>query len=318
MKLDRLLAMVMVLISKKRVPARTLAEMFDVSVRTVYRDVEAINQAGIPVIAYQGAGGGIGIADGFRLDKNVLTNDELAAIMVALQSLASSCQDVRTDLVLEKIKGVIPQKEAEKIRWKTEQLFVDFSSWGNDPLLQIKMNIVKEAMADTKVIRFVYCSTKCERTEREAEPYTLVLKGQKWYLYAYCRLRGEFRFFKLGRMTRIELLDMTYQRKEIELTDLPWNKQWHKPENLVELTLKFDAAIRPMAEEWFGVENVMDDTAGNGIVKVAYPEDDWIYSFILSFGSGVEVLEPEYVRKKVYVLAGNIRCLYEKNGGYLS
>ncbi len=311
MKLDRLLAITMTLMNKRRIQAKELADLFDVSVRTIYRDIESLNMAGIPVITYQGINGGIGIVDGYKLDKTLLTNDELASIVSALKSVASY-SDTRSDRLLDKLQGVVQDKEAEAFRAKTEQIFVDFSSWGNEAFLKEKIDIIKEAIQSFRVISFVYRGSNGESSAREVDPYTIVLKSQKWYLYGYCKLRKEFRIFRLSRMKDIKITDSSYQRQPIDLEQIPWMKGWHQPSNTVQLVLKFAADMKTMIEEWFGSENILVEEADYSIVQITLPEENWVYGFILGFGDRVEVLEPEDIRRKVKEIAKKIYRLYNK------
>lgn len=308
-KLDRLLAITMTLINRKRIQAKDLAEMFDVSVRTIYRDIEALSLAGIPITTFQGKDGGIGIIDGYRMDKNMLTNDEFASIVSALKTV-SSYSDTHMETVLDKIQGIIPERESELFRAKTEQVFVDLSPWDNDLYLKNKINILKSAIQSFHSVSFVYCNAKGEASERSVDPYTLILKGQQWYLYSYCHLKNAFRLFKLSRMREIVVIDKIYHRSVINLEEIPWQKEWNNSRNTIQLVLKFDEGVRVFIEERFGVENIIYAANGSCIVKASFPEDEWIYGFILSFGHRVEVLEPEHVRIKVNEIAGRIQEIY--------
>lgn len=126
MKIDRLLSIVILLLNRPLIQAKELADMFEVSVRTIYRDIDSINSAGIPVVTYQGAGGGIGLMQGYRLDRNVLSQRELADIFSALQS-ASSIGGEGHHLLMEKISSVVPPSQISAFRSKTTQMIVDFS-----------------------------------------------------------------------------------------------------------------------------------------------------------------------------------------------
>ncbi|MFZ5989515.1 MAG: helix-turn-helix transcriptional regulator [Bacillota bacterium] len=313
MKLERLLSIVILLISKRKVLAKDLAEMFDVSVRTIYRDIEAINQAGIPIVTYQGTYGGIGITDGYRLEKNLLSSDDLVSIATALKSMSASYQDTNVEALLQKIKGLVPQNEEEEFKTRSEQIFIDFTPWGREALLKDKFKVLKDAISSGRCVSFVYLSAKGEATERSVEPYTLVLKGQKWYLYAFCKLRSEFRLFKLSRIREIELLSSVFTRRQINLNELPWDKEWQKPDNIVNLLLRFHEKVGVVAEEWFGVEKLLADGKGGYLVETALPEDDWLYGFLLSFGQYVEVVEPAHIRRKIEDISLKINSIYKKS-----
>ncbi|HYF92000.1 MAG TPA: YafY family protein [Symbiobacteriaceae bacterium] len=307
MKLERLLAIVMLLVNRRRVQAQELAEKFEVSVRTIYRDIDAINLAGLPVVTYQGAGGGVGIAESYRIDKNFLTSDELASVIIALKG-ATSYNDRRAASTLEKIRGMIPESQAAALRAKTQHTVVDLSPWGGDPGLQQKLAALKAAILDCRPITFGYWSTRGETTDRDVEPYVLVLKGQNWYLYGYCRLRRAFRLFKVARMKKIAPGAGSFERQAIDIDAAPWESEWHKSATMVQLLLRFDPMVRGLVEEQF--DDVTVDADGRLLVRTAFPEDGWVYGFILSFGPSVEVLEPPHVRETMRRMAEGIAQLY--------
>lgn len=310
MKLDRMISILMVLVNKRRVQARDLAEQFEVSLRTIYRDIAALNQAGIPIVSYQGAGGGIGIAEGFRMDKNVLTEAEMAAVMTALKSVASSYRDDKVDLALEKLKGLLPQPEMEKVSEQSDRVYIDFSSWERDVILREKVSLIKEAVELCRKVSFDYINAKLEKKKRLVEPHTLVFKAYHWYLYAFCTEKQGFRLFKLNRMNEIKMEPEEFQRRPVLVQNLPWKQEWNAPQNTIEILLRFDPLMEPFVFDWFGIENVTlnkDDC----LVKITYPEGDWIIGHILSLGSKVEVLEPEWVREKLQKIAGHILKIYQ-------
>lgn len=313
MRMDRLLNMVVLLVNRKRIKAKELAEHFGISVRTVYRDVDTICQAGIPVITYPGLNGGLGIAEGYRLDRTVLSEEELASVMVALKSVSTSLGDTHTTAVQQKIQAVITDRQAERFRERTESIRVDFSPWGSDPRLKGDVEALKEAIESKRCARFIYCNAKGERMPRQVEPYTLVLKNRSWYLYAYCLTRVDFRFFKLARIRELQLLEDSFVRRDINLDELPWEQEWRGADR-ISLVLRFRSAIRPLVEDWFGVEQVEDavDTTGEDflIVRTEMPEDEWLNGFLLSFGDRMEILEPAHFRQKLKNYAERVVALY--------
>jgi predicted DNA-binding transcriptional regulator YafY len=310
MKLDRLMAILMILVNRRRVQAKELADMFEISVRTVYRDIDTINQAGIPVITYQGVGGGIGIADGFKLDRNFLTGDELASMAVALRTVFAASQDQRAGTALEKIRGLVSGPEAERFRSRTESLTVDFTPWGNDEKLQAAVALLRRCAEEDRCATFRYVSARGDETARIVEPYTLVLKGQTWYLYGFCRLRREFRLFKLARLRAVEALEERFVRQPVDLTARPWEKEGSNRGPDVTLLLRFDRNMRHVAEEWCGQEHLRCQPDGGCVAQITWPEDDWVYGWILSFGPGVEVLAPPHARERIRTMAAGTLARY--------
>ncbi|MDF2628473.1 MAG: yobV [Symbiobacteriaceae bacterium] len=310
LKLDRLMAMLMILVNRRRVQASELADMFEVSVRTVYRDIDTINQAGIPVVTYQGAGGGIGIADGFTLDRNFLTGDELASMAVALRTVFAASQDQRAGTALEKIRGLVTGPEADRFRSRTESLTVDFTPWGHDAALQSNVALLRRCAEEDRCATFRYVSAQGDDSTRVVEPYTLVLKGQTWYLYALCRLRREFRLFKLARMRAVEATAERFERQAVDLAARPWEAEGSRPGQNVTLLLRFEPQMRHVAEEWFGGGILQRDPDGRCVARVTWREDEWVYGWILSFGPGVEVLEPAHVREQIRTMAAATAARY--------
>lgn len=311
-KIDRLLGIIIYLMSHEKVQAKELADLFEVSVRTIYRDIETINLARIPVITYQGTGGGIGIAEGYRLDKNIFTNDEIANIVTALNGLATSHNDPDSKVLIEKFRSIIPAAKFDSFNLKTQQFYIDLSSWDKNVSLNQKVKTLKAAIEAARTVLFSYYNSKGEMSKREVEPHTLVLKGQNWYVYGFCRKRTDFRLFRLSRIKDIEMSNSIFERREVSFDKLPWEKEWHKPEKLVKLRLAFDKKVQHLVEEWFGIIDVELDNRGRIIVEVSWPEDDWLYGFLLSFGSNVEVLEPVSLRGKIYNMAEDICSIYKE------
>ncbi|MBS4174263.1 YafY family protein [Bacillus sp. FJAT-49736] len=304
MKLDRLLAMTMILINRRRVRAQELAEMFEVSIRTIYRDIETLGQAGIPVVTFKGSNGGIGLMDGYRLDKNVLTEEELNAISTALKSVSTSFHDEHGSSVLEKIKGITGEV-------KKESIVVDFSPWGQNEALRIKVDQLKEAIEASICVKFNYSSSAGQGTERTVEPHMIILKGKAWYLYAHCQLRGSFRLFKISRIRNLQLTKVVFSRKEFTIEEIPWEKEWFQSSSAIKLTLSFDESLLASVEDMFDAENVIKGEDGRYLVVTEMPEDDWLYGFLLSFLDKLEVLDPPHVREKLLQITSKMENLYK-------
>jgi len=222
LKLDRLVSILVMLLRKERVQAKELAQMFEVSVRTILRDVEAINLAGIPVVTYQGANGGIGIAEGYRLDKSVLTEDEMAEIITTLRGVARTFPDSRHEVLMEKFKNTLSASQLENVNSKANRLVIDPSPWGEDGSTKAKAALIHKAIEDSKEVSFTYTDTNGEKTARIVEPYSLLLKAQKWYLYGWCQLRQDFRLFKLSRMSELAISDTNFVKREVPGEGFHW------------------------------------------------------------------------------------------------
>lgn len=301
MKLERLMAILVILINRRLVQAKELAERFEVSVRTIYRDIDALNQAGIPIITYQGAGGGIGLANGYRLDRNVLTNDEFAAIVTALRSLSTATASSREahHHLVDKINSILSESGRSDVQAKTNQLIVDHAPWGGQHTHEDMQRVLKQAIEQLRLVRFIYHKVDNGQSSRIVEPHTLVLKGQHWYVYAYCLERASFRLFKLTRISGLAMLDTPFDRRELPGGPTPWDQDWYRADKLVELQLRFLPPARQAAMEVLGTDRLQLQPDGSYIAVVAFPEDNWVYRFILGFGEDVEVLSPPRLRNLI-------------------
>lgn len=309
MKLDRLVSILVILLRKEKVQAKELADMFEVSVRTILRDVEAINLAGIPIVTYQGVNGGIGIAEGYRLDRSVLTEDDMSTIISTLGGIAGSLPDSRHEVLMEKLRNIMPESKRETLDSKVKQLVIDISPWGTNALLKDSISRLRKAIEDNKEIEFTYIDSEGRWTNRTVEPYSLILKGQKWYLYAWCHIREDFRLFKLSRIRELAVTDRHYEPRKASMGQLTYEDQWKTPENMISLELVFEKELEILVEEWFAGElEKLED--GKLLAKAVLPENNWLYGFILSFGTGVEVINPPHVRKRLAEIAKDIFVKY--------
>lgn len=347
-----MLQMAVMLVNRRRIKAKELAEFFGVSVRTIYRDAETISLAGIPIVAYPGLHGGLGIAEGYRMDRTVLSEEELAGMMLALQTVSGSLRDTRTEAAQEKLKALVTGVQAERFRDQMDSVRIDFGPWAHASALKAGVELLKAAIAAREIVGFTYCNARGETVFRNAEPYTLVLKNNHWYLYAFCLLKEEFRLFKVNRMRELAGTGQYFVKRELQLDEPPpWEQEWMSPARTVSLVLRFSREVRVLVEDWFGVDQVLEEmpeaketlegesgfqerrqrdagleaadkesgspasAPGWLYVQVTLPEDDWLYSYLLSFGSRLEIVRPERVRQRVRSMAEEVAALYSHGEG---
>ncbi|WP_269773107.1 helix-turn-helix transcriptional regulator [Bacillus safensis] len=295
MKIDRILSIVMLLISKKQVQAKDLAELHEVSVRTIYRDIETINQAGIPVVTTQGAGGGISLVDDYRLEKKLFTDDDIELILTALESMTSAYSFKESEYVLKKIKSLIPRQTHESE--KQHHVFIDLSSWGKDSQAEKKLQLLHTAASAHQFIQFTYRNAKGETLPRKVEPYTLVLKGRHWYLYAFCCVKKAFRLFKLTRMTDLITISAYFRPKRIKNEEKPWNDSWHEEPSVTTLTLRLTEASVGKVKEWVDENELIVCSDGTYLAALTVPQDDWLPSFLFHLGPDVDILSPQHIKE---------------------
>ena len=284
---SRLFRIVYYLLNKGKSTAPELAEKFEVSVRTIYRDIDIISSMGIPIYAMQGKGGGITLLDNFVLDKSLLSTGEKEQILMALQGIIATEQN-NSDALLTKLGSLF---QAKNTNW----IEVDFSNWVKNNPSQDIFNLIKSAIFSRNVISFQYFSSNRESTKRRVEPLKLVFKSKDWYLYSFCLMRNDFRFFKLTRIRDMEIQAEIYSR-EIPST-YPIGKLMDI-QNTIAVTLKFDKEMAFRVYDEFA-DDVTEDEQGNLYVHTNLPGNNTLYSYLFSFADYVEVLEPESVREQV-------------------
>lgn len=286
MQINRLFEIVYILLDKKAITSKELAERFEVSSRTIYRDIETLSSAGIPVYMTKGKGGGISLLPDFVLNKAVITGEEKDAILSSLKAV-NAVNLSKTDTALKKLSSLFGESNADWIE-------VDFSAWANVQEETETFNTIKSAILGKRVVSFSYASAKGQRTTREVEPLKLCFKSGAWYLYGYCTSRDDFRFFKLRRIRELCVSEQNFQRKS--------PKQIFSDENVfqeeyVKLKLKLSAQVAYRVYDEFDRYEQQED--GSFIAEINYPKGEWIYYYIATFGHQCEVLEPENVRNDV-------------------
>jgi predicted DNA-binding transcriptional regulator YafY len=305
-KLERMLSIITYLMNHEKARAKDLAQKLEVSVRTIYRDVDSIAQAGIPVTTFQGAGGGIGIVEGYRLDTNVLTGGEVRSIVTALKGLHSIGGDEKLRLLIEKVSNIA---RASEFTAAGDEIIIDLSPWDQSDRLGRLIMDLKKAIRERRRVSFAYHSYE-KRTQRTVEPCVVVFKDSNWYLYAYCLLREDFRLFKLRRMRNVNTGGETFAKREFSLDRIEWDSE-KDAGALVPVVVLLDGCMESSLVDMIGLGEyeVMED----GRLKMTFlmPEGAWLYGFLLSFGDKAEVIEPEHLRKTIRNMAERVLTIYD-------
>ncbi|GBG56984.1 DeoR family transcriptional regulator [Sporomusaceae bacterium FL31] len=287
MKFNRLFEITTILLNKGSITAKELADRFGVSTRTIYRDIDTLSAAGVPVYMNKGSGGGISLLDHYAMSRTLITEEESESLLLAVKTLQAT-QYPEVDIVLEKMGALF--KHAVNYDW----VEVDFSPWGSMPNEKNKFNDIKRAMLQRQVIRFDYVNADGHKSSRLAEPEKLIFKGNAWYLVAYCQQRMEARTFRISRLKNLEITSETFVRKPKSSTDSGRDQEASAPD--VQLRLRFQAKVLNRLYDYFDDSYIVKKDDDFFIIEIALPAGEWIYSYILSFGSAVEVLEPEHIR----------------------
>ena len=287
MKENRYFQMIYLLLDKGQMTAPELADYFEVSIRTIYRDIDILSSAGIPIYATQGKGGGIAIQDSYVLKKSLLSEQEQKQILMALQGIRV-LEDEQINMLLSKLSGVFQRQQGN---W----LEIDFSTWTKSGAGKHNFQLLQSAIWKSRIVSFSYYSGKGEQTKRIIEPHKLVFKTSDWYLYGYCTLRKDFRFFKLTRIRDLKLQDAEFMR---ETPEHIFERSDEFEMKTVQVTLLFDAGMSHDVYEKFD-EEVSEQADGSLLVTTILPDNELLYSYVLSCRERVEVLSPPYVRDNV-------------------
>ena len=283
MKNGRLFEILYLLVERRAVTAGELAKRLEVSERTIYRDVDALSAAGIPVYAQKGKGGGIRLMDQFVLDRALLSGEQQDEILFALQAIRATGGG---EEALSRLSALF-RREGDG--W----LEVDFSDWGSGAVERENFSRVKRSILERRPLSFTYYNSAGETSRRTVEPARLVFKGGCWYLSAYCRIRQDWRIFRLARME-----DPTLEEESCPPRHPPERLEVPSPggEQGTELRLRFQPSAAWRVQDYFHPKQITRESDGHLLVNCNFPEDQWLLSFLLSFGSQLEVLSPGYWR----------------------
>lgn len=300
MKIDRLLSIFFYLLNRNLVSARELANHFEVSVRTIQRDIDALCFAGIPVVSVQGSKGGYGIIDGYKLDRQCVDTNDLFYILTALESIGASFQNKQIGSTLEKIKTLVRDHQIKEIERRKEKLSIDFSGLNIGERSSELFRLLDEGIEKSQLIAFSYTDKNYKMTNRIVEPMTIVFAWFSWYLYGFCRMRNDYRLFRLSRMRGIKLQEERFERREQSYEDFCKRYAYSNNQQFARLVLKFDPSIKVHVEDYFKYGKIEIRKDGSVVVEIGFPEDEWLYSLILSYGDKVEVLEPPHIREIIF------------------
>ncbi len=289
MKIDRLIGILSVLLQKEKTTAPELADRFEVSKRTINRDIEDLCRAGIPIRTAQGIGGGISIMDGYRMDRTILTSKDMQMILAGLRSLDSVSGSSYYGQLMEKI-----QAGSSEFITGRDSILIDLSSWYRDSLAP-KIEIIQDAIGDRRLIKFRYYAPSGE-SERTVEPYYLVFRWSSWYLWAWCLKRKDFRLFKLNRMNGVQITEKSFKCRDATMPDLSNEKIFPGG---IKVKALFEADQKWRLVEEFGTSCFTENDDGRLLFTADYTDMENLITWILTFGDKAEVIEPEEVREKV-------------------
>lgn len=289
MKIDRLIGILAILLQKDTVTAPDLAEHFEVSRRTINRDIEDLCKAGIPIVTRQGQGGGICIMDGYRMDRTLLTHVEMKDILAGLRSLDSVNGTNRYGQLMEKLFA-----GSSDFMAGDQSVLIDLSSWYKKSLAP-KIEMIREGIENGTEISFLYFAPKGEN-RRRIEPYYLIFRWSSWYVWGWCCQREDFRLFKLNRMEEVFLTGKRFEKRKPSMPDLDDGKIFPGG---IKVTILFEPECKWRLVEDFGVSCFEELEDGKLLFQADYTDRENLITWIMSFRDGAVVLQPEDIRVQI-------------------
>jgi len=306
MKIDRLIGILSVLLQKEKVTAPELAEKFEVSRRTINRDIEDLCRAGIPIRTQQGADGGISIMDGYRMDRTLLTSKDMRMVLAGLRSLDSVSGSRYYGQLMEKIKAGSSDFVSGR-----DSILIDLSSWYRDSLAP-KIGLIQPAIEERRFLSFRYYSPRGE-SDRKIEPYYLIFKWSSWYVWGWCIEKEDFRLFKLNRMDGLGVSKDRFEAREVPMPDLSNEKIFP---GRIRVKAVFRPEMRWRLVEEFGPECFEEQGDGNLLFHCEYTDEEHMVQWLLTFRDQVEVLAPEGIRRELLRIAEGMVEIYRRDDRY--
>lgn len=284
MKIDRQIGILSILLQKERVKVKELSEKFEVSTRTIARDIDDICAAGIPIVSERGQSGGISVMEGFKLDKTLLTSLEMQGIIAGLKGLDSVCGTSRYRQLMEKLSPDAVQ---------VNDIIIDLSSWDKTAVAD-KIEFIRTAINDCEKIAFAYYSPSGD-SNRTIEPYSLIFQWSNWYVWGWCESRGDYRMFKLTRLAELRLAGEKFERRDVP--EYSCDKLRHT-KGEIEARVRFDKSVKWRIIDEFGTELPEFEEDGSAQVVFTWSDVPSFYQYILSFGDKAEIISPDKYRRE--------------------
>jgi len=288
MKLDRLLSIVVILLNKDRVSAKELASRFEVTTRTIYRDIDSINMAGIPIISYPGNDGGFGIMENFRLERHIFTEEDIIEVLSALKGMTGLIQSERIRSAADKFANMIEGKK--NTDFFDDGIIIDINPWGSKSRIDSDFRTIYSAILSRKKLSFSYSDYNGKCSSRTVEPISLVFKAYSWYLYSYCLEKNDYRIFRLSRIKKISVLKDTFTGKKKKYQ----SDYSIKPDT--DITIRFKNSFETLISE-FIPQSRIEKSADFSTITFKAQNEEWLYKILLGMGRDIEIVSPKSVRE---------------------
>lgn len=303
-KIDRLIGILALLLQRETITSPELAERFEVSRRTINRDIETICKAGIPLVTTRGRNGGVSIMGGYTINKTLLTSSDLQALLTGLQGLDSISNTNRYQQLMEKLSA------GQAALLNERSIMVDLSSWYK-PSLAPKIELIQRAINAKQKVRFDYYAPAGE-SRRTIEPYLLVFQWSSWYVWGYCLKRNEFRLFKLNRINHLSGMEETYTPRERPAFPFQTGLGHFGGASIHAVAIVHPQMKWRLIEE-FGVDCFCEREDGRLLFQFDFVDKQNLIGWLFSFGDRIELVEPASIRDEIIDLSKKILSIYEKH-----
>ena len=289
MRLHRLFGILSLLLSRETITAKELSKKYEVSIRTIYRDIEAIEEAGIPLYATPGNSGGFGIVPEYKLNKTVLSDDEMNYLMTGISGLRTITDTEKLQILLSKLSPNNSYLMADS------DILIDFSSWNKNitTALKQKVDFIRTAIMNKNYLQIEYISAR-KKSSLKIAPSKVVFKSAGWYLFGKSDKHGEFRFYKVTRIEKMAIIDEHFTPEQAEIPS-EWSDDF-KPGEGENVTIEFNEATEYLVIDIFGAGNYTKDDNGSILVTFPCSNSEWLMHFVLGFGVNVKIIEPDSLR----------------------
>lgn len=302
----------MVLLQRDKISGKELAEKLNVSLRTIYRDIQVIERAGIPIITYTGNNGGISILKNYKISKGLFAKEDIIVLLKGLNLLSSPVlkegENLRT---LEKIKSFLSEQELDEVGSNLNQLTVDLSPWFSTQNINNKTFIIKMALNEQLLLSCEYSRVNNKQYSRLIEPYKLIFKEKEWYLQAFCLSRNDFRIFKLSRMSNIKKTQTKFIRQTTPDVFSVFEQDMKK--RIFKIKLLIDNSILERILDYCEEQDIKKLNDKQYIASFNFIDDDYSYGILMSFGHKCICLEPEHIRNEMMQRTEKLVHSYKRN-----
>ena len=308
MKYEIMLKILFELLSKKSVKASYLANKYEVSVRSIHRYINCLELSGVPIYTIRGNNGGFAIIDTYKLGATFMTEKEFEQTISALTAITESVPNAEINSVINKLKST-SRHEYGNFDIKSGNLIIDAGPWGDTIGYKAKLSVIQKCIENNNKLSITYHDRNGDKSNRTIEPHLIVFKQGLWYVFAYCHLRNDFRFFKTGRIEKATILDDKFKRRDLSNIELPLNF-WQTSLTAIDVVFEVQKNSLSDIEEWLGIENVSFKN-NKYIAETKLPFDKGLISKIMSYGKDIKVLAPQQLVDEIKNCAKSIADEYK-------